>query len=80
MTTVAYIANEFPSPLEPYVMDEVNELRRRGVKCHLLQRQASRTERAEPCRTRLLERDALLPAALRRSTDASDAAAGLRSP
>jgi len=31
MTTVAYIANEFPSPLEPYVIDEVNELRRRGV-------------------------------------------------
>ncbi len=22
MTTVAYIANEFPSPLEPYVIDE----------------------------------------------------------
>ncbi|MFZ3342573.1 MAG: glycosyltransferase [Terriglobales bacterium] len=32
MTTVAYIANEFPSPIEPYVMDEINELRRRGVK------------------------------------------------
>jgi len=32
MTTVAYIANEFPSPLEPYVMDEISELRRRGVK------------------------------------------------
>ena len=31
MTTVAYIANEFPSPLEPYVMDEIAELRRRGV-------------------------------------------------
>ncbi len=31
MTTVAYITNEFPSPLEPYVMDEVNELRHRGV-------------------------------------------------
>ncbi len=31
MTTVAYIANEFPSPLEPYVMDEITELRRRGV-------------------------------------------------
>jgi colanic acid/amylovoran biosynthesis glycosyltransferase len=31
MTNVAYIANEFPSPVEPYVMDEVNELRRRGV-------------------------------------------------
>jgi len=32
MTTVAYIANEFPSPVEPYVMDEIGELRRRGVK------------------------------------------------
>ena len=32
MTTVAYIANEFPSPLEPYVMDEIGELRRRGVR------------------------------------------------
>ncbi|MGA9527632.1 MAG: glycosyltransferase family 4 protein [Terriglobales bacterium] len=31
MTTVAYIANAFPSPLEPYVMDEIGELRRRGV-------------------------------------------------
>ncbi|HSZ62375.1 MAG TPA: glycosyltransferase family 4 protein [Terriglobales bacterium] len=32
MTTVAYIANEFPSPLEPYVMDEITELRRCGVR------------------------------------------------
>jgi len=31
MTTVAYIANEFPSPLEPYVIDEITELRRRGT-------------------------------------------------
>jgi glycosyltransferase involved in cell wall biosynthesis len=31
MTTVAYIANEFPSPVEPYVMDEIGELRRRSV-------------------------------------------------
>jgi glycosyltransferase involved in cell wall biosynthesis len=31
MTTVAYIANEFPSPLEPYVIDEIVELRRRGA-------------------------------------------------
>ena len=31
MTTVAYIANEFPSPLEPYVIDEITELRRRGA-------------------------------------------------
>ena len=32
VTTVAYIANQFPSPLEPYVMDEISELRRRGVR------------------------------------------------
>ncbi len=31
MTAIAYIANEFPSPLEPYVMDEITELRRRGA-------------------------------------------------
>jgi colanic acid/amylovoran biosynthesis glycosyltransferase len=32
MTTLAYIANEFPSPIEPYVMDEISELRRRGTR------------------------------------------------
>ena len=31
MTTIAYIANEFPSSLEPYVMDEITELRRCGA-------------------------------------------------
>jgi glycosyltransferase involved in cell wall biosynthesis len=31
MTTVAYIANAFPSSLEPYVMDEIAHLRQRGV-------------------------------------------------
>jgi colanic acid/amylovoran biosynthesis glycosyltransferase len=31
MTTIAYIANEFPSALEPYVIDEITELRRRGA-------------------------------------------------
>ncbi|MFY9701591.1 MAG: glycosyltransferase family 4 protein [Terriglobales bacterium] len=31
MSTIAYIANEFPSPLEPYVMDEIAELRRCGT-------------------------------------------------
>lgn len=31
MTSVAYIANEFPSPLESYVIDEITELRRRGI-------------------------------------------------
>ncbi len=31
MTTVAYIANEFPCALEPYVIDEITELRRHGT-------------------------------------------------
>ncbi len=31
MTSIAYIANEFPSSMEPYVMDEIAELRRHGV-------------------------------------------------
>ena len=31
MSAIAYLANEFPSPLEPYVMDEIAALRRRGV-------------------------------------------------
>jgi colanic acid/amylovoran biosynthesis glycosyltransferase len=30
MPTVAYLANQFPSPVEPYVADEIKELRRRG--------------------------------------------------
>jgi len=32
MTTIAYIANEFPSALEPYVIDEITELRLHGAK------------------------------------------------
>lgn len=31
MLTVAYLANQFPSAVEPYVADEINALRRRGV-------------------------------------------------
>jgi colanic acid/amylovoran biosynthesis glycosyltransferase len=31
MLTVAYLANEFPVPVEPYVGEEILELRRRGV-------------------------------------------------
>jgi colanic acid/amylovoran biosynthesis glycosyltransferase len=29
--TVAYLANQFPSPVEPYVFEEIEQLRRRGV-------------------------------------------------
>ena len=32
MLTVAYLANQFPSPVEPYVVEEIEELRRRGVR------------------------------------------------
>lgn len=32
MLTVAYLANEFPSAVEPYVIEEIEELRRRGVR------------------------------------------------
>jgi colanic acid/amylovoran biosynthesis glycosyltransferase len=31
MPAVAYLANQFPSPVEPYVVEEIQELRRRGV-------------------------------------------------
>jgi colanic acid/amylovoran biosynthesis glycosyltransferase len=32
MLTVAYLANQFPSPVEPYVGEEIGELRKRGVR------------------------------------------------
>ena len=32
MLTVAYLANQFPAAVEPYVSEEIQELRRRGVK------------------------------------------------
>jgi glycosyltransferase involved in cell wall biosynthesis len=31
MMTIAYLANQFPSPVEPYVAEEIAELRSRGV-------------------------------------------------
>jgi colanic acid/amylovoran biosynthesis glycosyltransferase len=31
MPRIAYLANQFPSPVEPYVVEEIEELRRRGV-------------------------------------------------
>jgi len=34
MPTIVYLANQFPSPVEPYVADEIAELRRRG--CNVL--------------------------------------------
>lgn len=32
MLTIAYLANQFPSAVEPYVTEEIEELRRRGVR------------------------------------------------
>ena len=32
MLTVAYLANQYPSAVEPYVIEEIEELRRRGVR------------------------------------------------
>ncbi|MGB0012870.1 MAG: glycosyltransferase family 4 protein [Candidatus Sulfotelmatobacter sp.] len=32
MLTVAYLANQFPAAVEPYVSEEIHELQRRGVK------------------------------------------------
>lgn len=32
MLTVAYLANQFPSPVEPYVAEEIEELHNRGVR------------------------------------------------
>jgi glycosyltransferase involved in cell wall biosynthesis len=32
MLTIAYLANQFPCPVEPYVGEEIEELRRRGVR------------------------------------------------
>ena len=31
MATVAYLTNQFPSPVEPYVVEEIQELRKRGL-------------------------------------------------
>ena len=31
VSTVAYLANQFPSPVEPYVVEEIQELRKRAV-------------------------------------------------
>jgi len=45
MLTVAYLANEFPSPFEPYVGDEIAELRSRGVR--VIATSARRPRRAE---------------------------------
>jgi colanic acid/amylovoran biosynthesis glycosyltransferase len=67
MPIVAYLANQFPSPVEPYVAREIHELRRRGVtvipcsarRCEVVldpefQALASETLYLQPLRLKLL--------------------------
>jgi len=73
MPTVAYLANQFPSPVEPYVAEEIGELRRREVTvipcsaCHVttssnseLKALAAETLYLQPLQFRLLIRAAFL--------------------
>jgi colanic acid/amylovoran biosynthesis glycosyltransferase len=51
--TIAYLANQFPSPVEPYVFEEIAELRRRGV--HVIASSARRIdEKTQEARLKLL--------------------------
>jgi colanic acid/amylovoran biosynthesis glycosyltransferase len=47
MLTIAYLANEFPSGVEPYVGEEISELRRRGVSVVSASVREPRISRAE---------------------------------
>jgi colanic acid/amylovoran biosynthesis glycosyltransferase len=78
MTSIAYIANEFPSSLEPYVIDEITELRRRGAEViccsgkRVSPKDLSLTERAFWKETRFfqpLSDDELLRAVRRLASD-----------
>jgi colanic acid/amylovoran biosynthesis glycosyltransferase len=73
MPTIAYLSNLFPSPVEPYVVDEIRELRTRGVTVitcsarkvrdgldKTLQPSASGTLYIQPLRIRVLLRAAWL--------------------
>ena len=73
VSTVAYLANQFPSPVEPYVVEEIQELRKRAVHVVLgsarqpvpnldgyLQRFAAETLYLQPLRLGLLFRAAWL--------------------
>jgi glycosyltransferase involved in cell wall biosynthesis len=48
MLTVAYLANQFPSAVEPYVIDEIEELRSRGVRVIAGSVRTPRTEETSP--------------------------------
>ena len=49
MLTVAYLANEFPSPVEPYVGEEIEELQKHGVQVISGSVLRKRTIPAVPC-------------------------------
>jgi colanic acid/amylovoran biosynthesis glycosyltransferase len=42
--TIAYLANEFPSPVEPYVEEEIGELERHGVRVVACSARTSRSD------------------------------------
>jgi colanic acid/amylovoran biosynthesis glycosyltransferase len=50
MLKVAYLANQFPSAVEPYVIEEIEELRRRGVRVVAGSVRKSRPDEALPPR------------------------------
>jgi len=73
MSTIAYLANQFPSTVEPYVIDEIQELRSRGARviaCTVcdgvgatdaaLQSLAANTLRLQPLRFGLVIRAVLM--------------------
>jgi len=47
MRNIAYLANQFPSPMEPYVCDEILELRQRGFTVVPCSARAASTDLAE---------------------------------
>lgn len=59
MLTVAYLANEFPSPVEPYVVEEIEELRRRGV--HVIAGSVRKMPQDEPLLSKCAPKIVLRP-------------------
>src|SRR3954452_22655313 len=47
LPTIAYLSNQFHSPVEPYVVDEVRELQRRGAR--VIPSSARRLDNPELC-------------------------------
>jgi colanic acid/amylovoran biosynthesis glycosyltransferase len=59
MPTIAYLANQFPSPLEPYVVEEILELKKRGVK--VIPCSAWQVKGADTTQHRVLASETLCP-------------------